>query len=155
MSSTESEIVLVYNTPTGSGEMEFSKSFLTPSGNVQISEDSISNPMKKLNVSHNTETQNLSPQDLTATEKEEIKISVVIKDYILVLDELFYIEKENDMFYLNHPRWSLVGMGETFSQAFDDLRIEAKELFNKIKDDKAIDLSHDALSMRDFLYKFI
>jgi len=78
-----------------------------------------------------------------------------IQDVIYLGDEEFKIEKEDDMFYLIHPRWSLVGMGNDLMGAITDLLQEAKELFEDLKNVDINSLSIDAFQMRDYLFKII
>jgi hypothetical protein len=77
----------------------------------------------------------------------------ILRDYILIMDEKFFIEKENDMIYLTHDKWSLVGVGKNLIEAEKDLMIEAKELFNNIRKIELNNLSQGAIQMRDFLFK--
>ena len=77
------------------------------------------------------------------------------KDYIEIKTEKFYIEQENDIVYLVHPYWSMVGMGKTLYAAEINLINEAKELFNiLIKEDNSR-LSLDALAMKSYLFNII
>jgi len=42
--------------------------------------------------------------------------------------EPFYVEEDAGVVYLRHPSWSLVGAGDTLSEAEADLRNDASEL---------------------------
>ena len=74
------------------------------------------------------------------------------KDYIIIKNEKFYIEKENNLFYLVHSKWSLIGVGKTLYDAEINLIKEAKELFREFKNISNKNLSNDGLELKDYLF---
>ena len=52
---------------------------------------------------------------------------------------------------LTHPKWSLVGIGETLDEAMADFDAEARELYAVFHDDNPADLSYEANRFREWL----
>ena len=67
--------------------------------------------------------------------------------------EQFRIEQEDGFVYIVHPRWSLVGAGESYVTAVQDLRSEAKALAEAMAGDDPATLTPEARSMREFVRK--
>jgi hypothetical protein len=132
MSSTSTEILEVISDSTEAKKrkVELSTSYLTPSGEV-------------------------FSESKSSSTKPEMSFTYKVINYILINDQKFSIEKENDQFYVSHEKWSLTGMGNTLEEALIDLRNEAKELFLDLREQELTSLSYEALIMRDFLFKFV
>jgi len=68
-----------------------------------------------------------------------------------ILGENFNWYEEDNEFFIEHPKWSLVGMGETLQDAHGDLIEEikiTKEHFCEIPDEE---LSEEAKRMKEWL----
>lgn len=83
------------------------------------------------------------------------KMKNLNKDYIIIKNEKFYIERENNLFYLVHPKWSLIGVGKTLHNAEINLIKEAKELFSVFKNISNKNLSNDGLELKKYLFELI
>lgn len=84
-------------------------------------------------------------------------IQNVIKERIThkIKEEKFIIEFENELCYLSHPKWSLVGMGNNLCEAEIDLIKEAKIIAPNFINVPINSLNNEALRLRDFLFKLI
>ncbi|MDP3149775.1 MAG: hypothetical protein Q8N83_11665 [Ignavibacteria bacterium] len=81
--------------------------------------------------------------------------SIIIKDSINIGNESFLFEKEDNYYYLSHPKWSLVGMGKNLYEAEVDLLNEAKELLTDMRELPTESLSQEALNLLDYLYSIV
>ncbi|OIO16359.1 MAG: hypothetical protein AUJ54_11530 [Ignavibacteria bacterium CG1_02_37_35] len=81
--------------------------------------------------------------------------SIIIKDSINICDESFLLEKEDNHYYLSHPKWSLVGMGQNLYEAEIDLLKEAKELLKDMRELPTESLSKEALNLLDYLFSIV
>ncbi len=107
--------------------------------NLEIFKSNISEPMSEGLIN--------SAKISTLTSKIS---SVKKRDYIEIHDEKFFIEKENNTYYLVYPVWSLVGMGSTLREAEDDLLMEAISLLRNIVN---MPIKSDNINLREFLFK--
>lgn len=82
-----------------------------------------------------------------------IDTNTTIMESLFILDEEFFIEKESDMIIVSHPNWSLIGQGETLYEAIKNMTELAFEVYKSLADEKPTDLTLDANSLRDFLFK--
>lgn len=69
--------------------------------------------------------------------------------------ELFDIGFDDDMVYVTHPRWSLLGSGPTLRDAEIDLVREAAELAEVMADMEPSLLDRDARQLRAFVLQFL
>lgn len=74
---------------------------------------------------------------------------------IAVRGEAFLLEWEEDVVHLVHPRWSLVGTGDTLFDAEKDLAREARDVAEALKDAPPQALNDDARALRDFALQFL
>ena len=65
--------------------------------------------------------------------------------------ERFFIEIEEGSVYIRHPRWSLMGAGDSIIAAEKDLRSEARELAEVMSDMPLHSLDLEAYQ----LYRFV
>lgn len=70
-----------------------------------------------------------------------------------VCGEPFYIERENEIVYLRHARWSLIGEGTTLGEAEQDLIREAFEVAEVLSKVSIHTLDSEAQALRDFVLK--
>ena len=99
------------------------------------------------------------------TDLEEIKIesnqkeiieslsSTIIKKSIFIYNEEFFLENDNNMIIISHPRWSLIGQGTTLYDAIKNMNELAFEVYISLADDKTSDLTLEAYNLREFLFK--
>lgn len=78
------------------------------------------------------------------------KIPVAFK----LRDEEFSLELEDNVWYLTHPRWSLVGSGTTPALAYADLIQEAYALAPVYLSIPAQRMDGEALRLTEFLTYF-
>lgn len=69
--------------------------------------------------------------------------------------EPFYIEVEADIFYVRHPRWSLVGSGRSILEAKEDLLAEGREVAEVILSLPVDSLDTEMLALREFLFRIL
>jgi hypothetical protein len=69
----------------------------------------------------------------------------------LVAGEPFFVEQEDGVLYIRHARWSLLGCGPSFTEAYKDLLNEARELIPVFSRMSLRDFDADAFE----LYRFV
>lgn len=69
--------------------------------------------------------------------------------------EMFCIEPDAGVVYIRHPRWSLLGAGETLLDAERDLLEEARELSPLLMRRHPTELDPETLRLRDFLLRIV
>lgn len=67
--------------------------------------------------------------------------------------EVFIVETEAGVVYLRHPRWSLVGAGDSLVEAQVDLIEEASDLLVAMADMPVASLDADARRLREYLFR--
>lgn len=107
---------------------------------------------------------NEAAQDAAQDATEEIYIIELIPDrtrhHVVgpqhwIAGEPFYLEKEDDLIYIRHERWSLIGCGESLVAAEQDLLQEARDLFPIYTSMPVSKMDHEAARLRDFLFSVI
>lgn len=73
-----------------------------------------------------------------------------MSEHIKIFGEAFNIDRAHGRVYVEHPRWSLVGMGDTIEGALRDLRDEM-EIARSIYYGPDKDLAPNAQRLRDWL----
>ena len=68
-----------------------------------------------------------------------------------IAGERFFIERDEGVTYIRHPRWSLMGAGDSIVAAEKDLRSEAQELAEVMSGMQAHTLDPEAVQ----LYRFV
>lgn len=69
--------------------------------------------------------------------------------------ERFDIKKENGLLYISHPKWSLVGMGDTLLDAEIDMINGAKIIADDYINVPESTLSQEAVNLKRYLLKII
>lgn len=67
-----------------------------------------------------------------------------------IRDEEFFLEMEDDLVYIRHPHWSLMGVGATLREAHESLLEEAGEIAEIFLRSDPASLTYEALRLRDF-----
>ena len=88
--------------------------------------------------------------DETAIPRERVHVP---HKSIVIGGVTFLLENEDDIFYLRHPRWSLVGSGPSMSAAVKDLVNEAGDLRHTLARIPAKRLDADAAQLLQFLLR--
>lgn len=70
---------------------------------------------------------------------------------ITIHRETFELEREDGMFYISHPKWSLVGMGEDVIQAVSSLFENAKLKAEYYLHEDDLNLSEEAIRFKAYL----
>lgn len=74
---------------------------------------------------------------------------------IWIEGQRFIVEPEGDVIYIRHPRWSLVGFGDSLAAAERNMRDEAAAVAKVWFDMSPASMDHEALKLRDFLVKLV
>lgn len=80
--------------------------------------------------------------------------SVPLPSAVVVSGERFKVEQEDGFVYLVHPRWSLVGAGDTYVDAVRDLMAEGRALAEVMALDDPTLLTPEARSMWEYVRAF-
>lgn len=83
--------------------------------------------------------------------KPTITINLEKERYIVIESERFNLEIIKDKYILSHPKWSLYGDGSNLLEAENNLRNEAKEVFEILVSKKDLDIETN--NMLDFIIK--
>lgn len=67
----------------------------------------------------------------------------------------FNIDFENGEFIISHPKWSLIGCGNTLYDATIDMFSEAKNILHNYLETPLSNLTIDAIQFREFLIKLL
>lgn len=67
----------------------------------------------------------------------------------------FDVENEDDLVYLRHPTWSLVGQGDSLGEAVHDLYAEAREVAAVLAKMSPTEFGPDLLDMYRFLSEIV
>lgn len=67
----------------------------------------------------------------------------------------FDVENEDDLVYLRHPTWSLVGQGDSLGEAVHDLYVEAREVAAVLAKMSPTEFGPDLLDMYRFLSEIV
>lgn len=86
---------------------------------------------------------------------QEVTAGPLVGPFRRIAGERFYLEIEDDQVYLRHPRWSLLGIGDTEADAEQDLRTEAACLAEVLLEMPVETLDFDTLSLRDFVLRVL
>lgn len=69
--------------------------------------------------------------------------------------ERFKIYRKNGLIYISHPKWSLVGMGDTLLKAELDMLEDAKLIADEYINQPDTELSTQAIKFKQYLLKII
>ena len=69
-----------------------------------------------------------APEPQCAPEPTMTVVREAARPGLRIAGERFFIEIEEDVVYVRHPRWSLMGAGDSIVAAEKELRSEAREL---------------------------
>lgn len=89
--------------------------------------------------------------DATSVKVNKDTIKLEKERYIVIESERFNLEIIKDKYILSHPKWSLYGDGSNLLEAENNLRNEAKEVFEILVSNKNLDLETN--NMLDFIIK--
>ncbi len=85
---------------------------------------------------------------------QKVKNQKRVLDYE-IKGERFEIHLKNDLVYINHPKWSLVGMGGTLLDAEIDMLEEAKLIAEEYLEMEDSQLSYEAQKFKEYLIRII
>ncbi|MDR8390639.1 hypothetical protein NC796_05790 [Aliifodinibius sp. S!AR15-10] len=69
--------------------------------------------------------------------------------------ERFNLDRKNGLIYISHPKWSLVGMGETLLKAEIDMLKDARLIADEYISQSDSELSKEAQKLKQYLLKII
>lgn len=73
---------------------------------------------------------------------------------VRIRGERFLLEEEDDTYFVRHPRWGLVGAGESLPEAMDDLLESAHVALQTYLNKQPSELTLDGYQYRSFLLGF-
>jgi hypothetical protein len=158
----ENQLDTITNIPINTVKNIESQSFIDESGSLFLKEFVIYNFPDDLSISlvNNDFPEEKNFTDIVEVNGSEVKTGYsnqsIDNEIVLSLDifgEQFIIEEEDGCFYITHPKWSLVGYGETLIDAENDLISDAIDLNSHIMTIPYGSFDEDGKNLYDFLIK--